>query len=120
MFFRFVYIFYNFVDTISLTCLYLTMIYQEFVRVNKIDTQITELHNELTRLYIERAQLLGTNSISVAPDKTQTNTVTFETSLSVPESRGDTFFVSLYEHTVKDWKKYGVKVPRYKQLQARL
>ncbi|MGB4759105.1 MAG: hypothetical protein WBP26_03525 [Candidatus Saccharimonadales bacterium] len=94
------------------------MVYQDFVRVNKIDTQITQLHNELMVLYSERAQLLGPKNLAPGflPNlPTQTQNEFF----AAPLNRGDSFFKSLYEYSTKDWGKYDIKLPRYKTLQIK-
>lgn len=93
------------------------MVYQDFVRVNKIDTRITQLHNELMVLYSERAQLLGPKNLtpSFMPSIAQTK----KEFLSAPLSRGDSFFKSLYDYSAKDWAKFDIKIPRYKSLQSK-
>lgn len=95
------------------------MVYQDFVRVNKIDAQITQLHNELMMLYNERAVILGPKNLTPSFAPSPTTVQTIREFASAPLNRGDSFFKSLYEYSSKDWEKYEVKIPRFKSLQAK-
>lgn len=83
------------------------MIYGDFVRVNEIDAQILDLHENLSRLYSERLSLLQAEP-NAKP------LITDENPRKVLVTK------SIYEEVQKAWLRYNVKLPKYQVLKSRL
>ena len=90
--------------------------FQDFVRINNIDSQILSLHKHLAQLYEERQGLIEEEAFTTGVDSP---VAIVETSMAHAIVSKDTTR-ELYDQQLAIWKNYGVSVPTYKTIKPAL
>jgi hypothetical protein len=81
------------------------MLYKQLQRINQLDQQIHDMHAQLAEYYRERAALTGNTSPVEQASPTPIKKVTTK---------------KLYDEIESSWLQYGIALPKYDSLKARL
>ena len=94
------------------------MILKQFQKVFDIDNRIAQMHSELFELYKQRAEIVNPSG------KSPTAKQTWRQKLGPSESQrgvsAKIWALKSHEELVQKWQFYGIKLPEYKKLEAKL
>lgn len=91
------------------------MLLSDYNRIAEIDTTISDLHAQLAALYNERSSIVvDTPKQTASTAKTKQSRTTHGTTIE------NEWELELYNNLKQEWLAFGVQVPTYKKLQAKL